>query len=94
MSKFEKLGFQVFGISTQSVESHRKFALALKLNFPILADVGGKVANKYGVLRPNGLAERVTFVIDANGVITAIDRQVKVKTHGADLCALIQRPTK
>jgi peroxiredoxin Q/BCP len=94
MSKFEKLGFQVFGISTQSVESHRKFAAAQKLNFPILADVGGKVAKKYRVLRPNGLAERVTLVIDANGVIASIDRKVNVKTHGADLCTLLQRPTK
>jgi peroxiredoxin Q/BCP len=94
MSKFEKLGVQVFGISTQSVESHRKFAQAQGLNFPILADVGGKVAKKYGVLKETGRAERVTFVIDTNGVITAIDRNVSVKTHGPDMCSVFDRPAK
>jgi len=94
MSKFESLGAQVMGISTQSVESHRKFAQSLKLSFPILADVGGKVAKKYGVLGPNGLAQRVTFLIDKNGVVTTIDRKVNVQTHGADMCALMRPPAK
>jgi len=91
MSKLEKTGVQVFGISTQSVESHKKFAEMEKLNFPILADVGGKVAKKYGVLKPTGLAERVTFLIDKEGVIRAIDRAVQVKTHGSDVAKALAR---
>jgi len=56
--------------------------------------VGGKVARRYGVLKETGRAERVTFTIDTNGIITAVDRKVNVKTHGADLCALMQPPAK
>lgn len=85
MSKIEKLGAQVFGISVQSVESHKRFADKENLNFPLLADLGGKVAKKYGVLKPTGVAERVTFLIDSDGVIKAIDRAVQVKTHGSDV---------
>ena len=94
MSNLDKLNTQVLGVSTQSIESHRKFAAAQKLNFPILADVGGKVAKRYGVLQSNGGAQRVTFTINAEGLITAINQSVNVKTHGADMVRACTLPPK
>ncbi len=91
MSNLEKMGVQVFGISTQSVESHKRFADKEKLNFPILADVGGKVAKKYGVLKMTGVAGRATFLMDKEGVIRAIDRAVQVKTHGSDVARALAK---
>ena len=46
-----------------------------KLWFPILSDFWphGAVAEKYGVLRSDGISERALFVIDKNGVIRYID---------------------
>lgn len=64
-------GAQVFGISSDSVESHRKFAEKHQLAYSLLADVGGKVRDAFGV--PRGLLGlldgRVTYVLDSGGVV-------------------------
>jgi peroxiredoxin len=36
-------------------------------------------------------ANRVTFVVDPKGVVRAIDRSVKVDSHGQDLVAVIKK---
>ena len=43
--------------------------------FPVLSDFfpHGQVAQKYGVLRPEGFSERALFVIDKKGIIQFID---------------------
>lgn len=63
-------GAEVVGISTDSVESHRKFAEHHNLPLRLLADVDQKVADSYGAnsLVPGKVARSV-FVIDADGVI-------------------------
>lgn len=58
----------VWGISAQSVESHRDFAGARKLKMPLLTDPEGEVARAYGIVGPLGV-RRSVFVLDANGVI-------------------------
>lgn len=58
----------VWGISAQSVESHRDFAGARKLKMPLLTDADGEVARAYGIVGPLGV-RRSVFVLDANGVI-------------------------
>lgn len=62
----------VLGVSTDSVNSHLEFARKHGLSFPLLADEGGNVAKSYGVLSPLGIAHRVTFIINPQGVI--VDR--------------------
>jgi peroxiredoxin Q/BCP len=59
---------EVWGISPQSVESHRDFAGAKKLKMPLLTDVGSEVAQAYGIVGPLGI-RRSVFVIDASGRI-------------------------
>ena len=49
LNLLNKLGIQVLGVSGDDVESHKKFADANKINFPLLADVDKKVIGKYGV---------------------------------------------
>ena len=46
---FGKLNAHVFGISADSVLSHKKFADEYELPFPLLADTEKKVINAYGV---------------------------------------------
>lgn len=67
-------GAEVVGISTNSVESHRKFAEHHELPLRLLADTERKVADMYGAqsLIPGKVARSV-FVIDRNGVITYRD---------------------
>ena len=63
-------GAEVVGISTDSVESHQKFASNHELPLRLLSDADQRVANLYGArsLIPGKVARSV-FVIDANGII-------------------------
>jgi peroxiredoxin Q/BCP len=63
-------GAEVVGISTDSVESHKKFAAHHDLPLRLLSDASGAVANLYGArsLIPGKVARSV-FVIDANGIL-------------------------
>ncbi len=67
---YSATGAEVVGISTDSVESHKKFAEHHELPLRLLADVGGRVASLYGAqsLIPGKVARSV-FVIDGNGII-------------------------
>ena len=65
---------EVVGISTDSVESHKKFAEHHELPLRLLSDANGEVAKLYGAqsLIPGKVARSV-FVIDAQGKITYRD---------------------
>jgi len=64
----------VLGISLDSPERNRKFAEETGASFPLLSDTEKQVAKAYGVLNFTRLfANRVTFVIDKDGIIRHID---------------------
>ena len=64
----------MLGISLDSQERNRKFAQETGASFPLLCDTDKQVAKAYGVLNFTRLfANRVTFVIDKDGVIRHID---------------------
>ena len=68
--EFGKLDAEVIGISSDSVESHRRFAEKHNLSFTLLSDEGGKVRRMYGVPNTFGIFPgRVTYVIDEAGVV-------------------------
>ena len=70
------------------IDTNTKFAQSLDADFPILADADKKVAGAYGSLKPDGgLSNRWTFYIGTDGKILAIDKEVSVKTAGADIAA-------
>jgi peroxiredoxin Q/BCP len=64
----------VLGVSLDSQERNRKFAEETGASFPLLSDTEKQVAKAYGVLNFTHLfANRVTFVIDKEGIIRRID---------------------
>jgi len=66
-------GAQVFGVSTDSVETQKKFKAELKLPYSLLSDPDGKVARQYsGTIAVVGLASRANFVIGQDGKIAQI----------------------
>ena len=67
---YQATGAEVVGISTDSVDSHQKFASNHELPLRLLSDGDQNVANLYGArsLIPGKVARSV-FVIDANGII-------------------------
>ncbi len=64
----------VLGVSVDSVWANKAFAESMRLDFPLLSDPKKDVARQYGVLDDtSGLARRVTFVIDQDGIVRHID---------------------
>jgi peroxiredoxin Q/BCP len=67
---FAEAGATVLGVSSDSVDSHGKFAGKHQLPFTLLSDAGGKVRGQYGVPKALGLIPgRVTYVIDRDGIV-------------------------
>src|ERR1039457_360673 len=68
--EFKGLNATVFGVSFDSVESHKKFIEKYNLPFVLLADTDKKIATTYGVADENSrVASRITFVINKAGKI-------------------------
>jgi peroxiredoxin Q/BCP len=78
---FKDIGAVVIGISSDSVESHRKFIEKYNLPFLLLSDEGGKVREAYGASRFAGLPARITFVIDKKGVVRMVFESMNAKAH-------------
>jgi thioredoxin-dependent peroxiredoxin len=80
-----QLGVQYFAASVDSPDVSMRFARSLGLDYPVLSDPTKETARAFGVLGITGFAQRWTFFIDGDGRILAIDKHVKVGTHGADV---------
>jgi peroxiredoxin Q/BCP len=81
-------GFEVVGVSPDSVESHRKFREKYNLQFNLIADTEKEILKTYGVWGEKSMygrkymgVLRTTFVIDENGIICEIFEKVKTKDH-------------
>lgn len=83
-------GALVFGISTDDVDSHRKFYEKYELTFTLLADPDGTVTQLYGATGILNLASRVTFLIDSSGIIRKVYPDVDVKTHSVELLQAVR----
>lgn len=86
--EMKKAGAVVLGVSPDSVESHVKFRDKFELNFPLLADEGHMVAEKYGAWREKNMygkksmgIQRSTFLIDSAGKVAKVWKRVKVDGH-------------
>ena len=78
-SELIEQGFQVIGISTDSVKSHKKFEQKFDLPFPLIADEDKSIVEMYGVWgekkfmgRTFDGIHRTTFLIDEKGLIKNI----------------------
>ena len=86
--ELKQAGAVVLGVSPDDVASHAKFRDKFHLNFPLLADDGHKVAERYGAWREKNMygkvsmgVQRSTFVIDADGVVRKAWKKVNVDGH-------------
>jgi peroxiredoxin Q/BCP len=85
-SGLDKFQVAFFAASCDDAVTMKKFAESLKLDYPILSDPGKQVATAYGVVHGiRQVPERWTYFIAADGTVAAIDKEVKTKTHGADI---------
>ena len=91
-AEFQSEGAVVLGVSPDDEASHVKFKDKYDLPFTLLADVGHRVADEYGVWGPKTYmgktyhgVERSTFVIDTDGTVKRVMRKVKPATHADDV---------
>ncbi|HSK99669.1 MAG TPA: peroxiredoxin [Rubrobacteraceae bacterium] len=89
--RFEEFGAEVVGISSDSVESHRRFAEKHSLPFVLLSDEGGRVRRLYRVPTTFGiLPGRATYVIDEHGVVRHMfSSQLGVSRHVGEAIAAL-----
>ena len=68
--EFNNLGVQIFGVSSDSVSSHKKFKKKHNLQYSLLSDKGGILAERLKLKKNLGfLPARVTLIVDPKGII-------------------------
>ena len=90
LEEFKDTGVSVYGVSTNSVESHAEFAADLDLTFDLLADPDGKVANAFGldVEEEYDYIDRNTFVLAGEEVKAVVDvDSINPDGHAEDVLA-------
>jgi peroxiredoxin Q/BCP len=87
----------VLGVSPQDVKSKAKFAAKHGLNFPVLADDGAAVSEKYGVWREKSMygrsymgVVRTTYLIDKSGKVARRWDKVKVPGHAGEVLEAVK----
>jgi peroxiredoxin Q/BCP len=72
MGSLKKDGIEVVGVSFDNEASHQKFIAKYELNFNLLADTDGKIAEAFGVKNPTrNIASRASFLVGKDGKIVA-----------------------
>ncbi len=67
---FLEKGYDVIGISSDSVKSHQRFSEKYQLSFDLLSDPHGKVRKLFGASKMMGLLPlRVTYLVDEKGKV-------------------------
>ena len=84
----QKNGYDVIGVSCDSIKRHQKFIEKYSLPFNLISDEDQKVVNDYGVWQLKKFMGReymgivrTTFLIDENGIINEIITKVNTKEH-------------
>ncbi len=88
LSWFAKYGIAVLGVSPDSLKSHAGFRARHNLSFPLLSDPDKTVARAYGAYGEKKLYGRTfkgilrsTFLIEPDGSVGMVWRNVKAKGH-------------
>ena len=93
-ARIQELDAVLLGVSTDTEESHRRFAEQHNLPFPLISDPDQSISRAYGAQRIFGgvrLLKRVTYVIDTRGVVRcAVHHEIAVGRHLEDVLAALE----
>lgn len=82
---YREAGVSVYGVSTDTVDSHAEFAADEGIEFDLLADPDGEVAAAFDLeLRDDGRAPRTTFVL-VDGEVARVYERVDPDGHARDV---------
>jgi thioredoxin-dependent peroxiredoxin len=86
MGELARDNVEVVGVSFDSSESHQAFISKFSLNFPLLADTDGKIADVYGTRMPGkNMDRRVSFLIGLDGRIVHVTDTPSADVHLAEM---------
>jgi peroxiredoxin Q/BCP len=90
--EFRRARTRILGVSTDTLESHRRFKEKMKFPFELGSDGDHELAARFGVWKQKNMygrkmmgIERSTFLIDADGEVRREWRKVRVKGHAAEV---------
>jgi thioredoxin-dependent peroxiredoxin len=96
--EMKKNGAIIVGVSSDSADSHVKFAKKNALTFLLLSDEKKSAIKSYGVWREKVLygkkcfgVDRTTVVINEKGIVQQIFRRVKVEGHADEVLNVLKR---
>ena len=88
----QSAGYELLGVSADSVKKQANFAEKYKFPFPLLADENHVAIKAFGVWGPKKFMgkefdgiHRTTFVIDETGNIVRVIKKVRTKDHAAQI---------
>ena len=95
--EFKRLNCEIFGISKDSIESHKKFISKFKIPFQLLSDEKIIALKKYGAWGEKSMygkkfmgIKRTTVLISPKGKIIKIWNNVKVKDHAKEVLSCLK----
>lgn len=94
LSALTESGADVIGVSTDSWDSHQRFAEKYGLEFALASDADHSIREAYGVGRMMGVlpvTQRVSFLVGPDGRIVHVWPQVKAAAHAAEVLAEVRR---
>ncbi len=92
LGDLKKDGVAVVGVSRDTETSHKAFIANHQLNFPLLADVEGKITDAFGAaMAGKPLSRRVSFLIARDGTILHVTDNPKAGVHLEEMKAAVAR---
>jgi peroxiredoxin Q/BCP len=91
--RFRAAGYEVIGVSIDPAEKNEEFRATCDLAFPLVSDEGAELTTDIGVLKDYGeygrLARRVTFLLDADGVVQRVWDVTDAGAHPEEVLAAV-----
>lgn len=90
--EIQEAGAVVVGVSTDDMETQKRFKRELELPFELLSDKDKEVSKAFGVLNSKGTsAQRKTFIINPDGNIAHVFEKVDVNNHAEEVKAVLKK---
>ena len=91
--RFRDAGYEVIGVSVDRAEKNDEFRAECGLAFPLVSDEGGALTGSLGLLKQYGehgaFARRITFLLDADGVVQKVWDVTDVAEHPEEVLAAV-----
>ncbi len=86
--EFDDLGYDIIGVSRDSVESHERFITKYELQIPLVSDTDERLCQYFEVIKEKNMYGKKTlglvrsaFVFDKDGVLTHAQRNLRAKGY-------------